>query len=505
MLKSLVRINLVKLLKLQNKERQVIFAVIVVIVISLNLLVSTFALRLDASSGKAYTLSDSSRKVLRNLDDLVNIKFVVSSDLPAKLLPLKTDVLDTLEEYKKEGRGRIQLKIVDPKKDEASAKEAREANIPELQFSQLEQDKYAVTTAYFGIFLSHGGGNESIPQVTDFENLEYNLTSAIYKLVKKDLPKIGIIGEPVSPDPSQDNLASFKKILSQQFVLENIDTSTEQTTKAIDQSFKTVVVLDNNIKEYTAAELKILKDYLNKKGKMIVFADGVWVSEQLTASEAKHNLFSLLGDYGINLEKNLILSNTSEIVNFGATQMSVLIPYPFWFKTNNFNSKTSYFSNINQVTYPWGSSIKLDKKNNFEVEELVKTTSGSWDVKNSSGSGIVLNPQGIQSPKESDYRQFLVAAIVSKKDSGQIVIIPSSRFILERYLGEGSSNLEFILNIANNLASDGALSGIRSRAVSFYPLPDLNQSQKDIFKYLNILFLPVLFGVWGAFKLIKRR
>ena len=501
MFKNLKNLKLIKFFNIQGKEGQIIFTVVVVLFLLVNYLISGISLRYDASSGKAYTLSESTKKILHNLDDLVNVKFFVSSDLPAKLVPLKTDVTDTLAEFKKEGKNKVALKIVDPKKDENTGKEARESGIPELQFSQLEQDKYAVTTAYFGIFLSYGGRNEIIPQVTDFENLEYNLTSSIYKLVKKDLPKVGIIGEIPSANPSEDSLASFKKILGQQFSLENIDISSESIVKTIDQSYQTVFVFDNNQKEYSSQELKLLREYLNKKGKIIVFADGVWTSEQLETTPAKHNLFSLLQEYGIIIEKNLILSTSSELVNFGGGQVSLLVPYPFWFKTNNFNPQVSYFSNVNQLTFPWGSSIKLEKKTDIETKELVKTTNRSWQQKDN----FMLNPQAIEPPGDKDLGEFLVAAESSKKNSGQIVVISSSRFVLERYLGAGSDNLELVLNFVSNLASGGALSGIRSRAVSFYPLPDLQNTQKDAFKYINILLLPVLFSIWGAFRLIRRR
>ena len=438
---------------------------------------------------------------MRNLDDIVNVKFFVSSDLPTRLLPLKTEIIDSLSEFKKEGRGKILLKVVDPKKDENAAKEAREAGIPELQFSQLEQDKYAVTTAYFGIYLSHGDKQETIPQVTDFENLEYNLTSSIYKLAKKDLSKVGIIGLSDSANTTQDEIASLRKILSQQFAIENLDISTQSATKAIDSSIRTVLVFDTNSKQYDDNELKLLKDYLEKKGKAIFFADGVWVSENLTTSSADHNLFSLLWEYGIKIEKNLVLSASAELVNFGDSQISLLLPYPFWIRVNNFNQKVSYVSNVNQLTYPWVSSLTLEKKKNIETQAIVNTGNRSWEQKDN----FVLNPQSIPPPQDKDFKEFTIGAESAKKNGGQIVVISSSRLVLERYLSAGSDNLELVLNMVNNLGSGGVLSGVRSRAVSFYPVPDLPEDQKDIFKYLNIFLLPVLFSLWGAIRLVKRR
>jgi hypothetical protein len=50
----------------------------------------------------------------------------------------------------------------------------------------------------------------------------------------------------------------------------------------------------------------------------------------------------------------------------------------------------------------------------------------------------------------------------------------------------------------------GALLGIRQRVVLFYPLPELPENQKDLFKYLNIFLLPSIFGLLGVFRLTKR-
>ncbi len=501
MFKNLKQFSLIKIFKLQGKERQIIYLVVIALFMVVNLLVSGLSFRYDASFGRAYTLSDSTKKILRNLDDIVNIKFFASSDLPTRLIPLKTDVIDQLSEFNKEGKGKIRLKILDPKKDQNAAADARESGVPELQFSQLERDKYAVTSAYFGIVLSYADKKEILPQVTELENLEYNLTASIYKLVRKELIKIGIVGYTDSFDPNEDKIASLRKILSQQFNLENLDISSQSATKTIDSSIKTALIFDTNSKEYDEQEIKLLKEYLNKNGRAIFFVDGVWVSDNLTTTVANHNLFSLLQDYGIKIEKNLILSASAELVNFGNNQLSLLVPYPFWFKTNNFNPKISYFSNVNQLTYPWGSSLTLEKKTKTETKELVKTGQRSWQQKDN----FVLNPQAIQPPEQKELKEFLVVAGSSKKDGSQIVVIPSSRFVLDRFLGQGSGNLEFVLNIVNNLASGGALTGIRSRAVSFYPLPDLSEGQKDMFKYLNILLLPVLFSFWGAIRLVKRR
>src|SRR3990167_9298711 len=124
-----------RLFRLTNIDKQIIVLMSLALLVVSNLLIGVVSLRLDFSKGSAYTLSPSTKKILHSLDDVVNIKFFVSSDLPTPLLPVKTDVVDLLNEYKKESRNKVMVKIVDPKKDPASLNEIRELGIPELQYS----------------------------------------------------------------------------------------------------------------------------------------------------------------------------------------------------------------------------------------------------------------------------------------------------------------------------------------------------------------------------------
>ncbi len=498
-IKNLKNINLIKLLNLQGIARQTVYLLAIAIFVVVNFLLSPISLRLDLSYGKAYTLSSSSQKILKGLDDVINIKFFVSSDLPTRLLPLKNDVTDLLDEYKKDSRGKVNIKILDPKKDKNALNEAKEIGLPEVQFSQLEKDKYAVTTSYFGMVLSYADKKEILPQVTDFDSLEYNLTALIYKLTKKELPQIAVLGQEDIYDPREDPLLSFKKIMLQQFDLKFLDISSNSSTHEINPAYKTIIVFDTDQKEYEEQEVAAIRNYLNQGGKAIFFVDGLWVKDDLTTQEAKHNLFSLMDDFGVKINNDLILSSSSELVNFGNETVSFFAPYPFWLRTTKFNSQVAYFSNVSQLTYPWVSSLTLTKKGGVKPIGLVNTSNQSWQQK----ENFNLNPQEIPVPNKGDLKEYLLTA--QAKNNGEIVVIPSSRFVLERYLSRSSANLEFVLNIANDLASGGALSGIRQRAVLFYPLPDIAESQKDIFKYLNILLLPSLLAIFGGVRLFKRR
>lgn len=500
-LSYLKKLNLIRLFNLVGRDRKIIALLACVVFIIANLMMSYVSFRTDLSYGKAYTLSSSTKKILKDLDDVITVKFFVSSDLPNQLIPLKTDVVDLLNEYKKAGGNKINTKVLDPKKDEAAKSEAAAANIPELQFSQVENDKYALTTAQFGIAIAYGDKTEVIPQVTNIESLEYNLTSAVYKMTKKELPKIGIVGYPPSYNPQEDQLAPIKSVLERQFVVDYVDVSSSSATQKIDPSYGAVMVFDNRQTPYSQAEVDAIQEYLDNKGNAVFFVDGAWIQENLTTGKANNGLTGLLKEYGIVVQENLLLSTSAEFVNFGNSGVSFMVPYPFWMKTNAFNSKSSYFSNVGQLTYPWASALKIEKKPGVEVSELVKSSKRSWEQK----EPFSLNPESIPEPKISDLKEYVVGAQSSRSGKGKLVVIPSSRFVLAQFLSRNSGNVPFVVNVLSEMGSKGELSGMSQRAVQFYPVPDMTEQKKDTFKYMNILLLPAALGIFGALRLMKRK
>lgn len=468
-----------------------------------NILLSPLVFRVDLSQGQAYSLSSSTKKIIKDLKKPLTIKFFVSSDLPTRFIPLKNDVIDFLNEYQR-ASNKIKVEILDPKKDTKTQEEAQTQGIPELQFSQLEQDKYEIKAVYFGLLITYENKKEIIPQATDLESLEYNLTASIYKLIKERSEKIAIIGKKEDFFSQDDDLQTFKKTLRQQYEVDFLNIDAESTVDKISSDYKAILVFDDGEKEYQKEEITKINQYLENKGRAIFFVNGVWVDKNLSTSTANHQLFNLLKDWGVVLNQDLILSTSGEMVNFGNQEVQFLTLYPYWLRTNVFNKNKTLFSNINQLTFPWVSSLEKVKNNNINFEVLVKSTNQSWSVKDSSTSAIILNPQAIPEPDPKSFRAFNLVVQTSKKNSGQVVVVGSSRFVLENFLTRTSDNLKFILNLLNELASGGALSGIHQRSVKFYSLPQMPEGQKDLVKYLNILFLPIVFALYGVYRLIKR-
>ncbi|GIW62241.1 MAG: hypothetical protein KatS3mg090_0067 [Patescibacteria group bacterium] len=471
-----------------------IFTVVLLLIVFfvvLNLLAGIFNFKLDLSKDKIYTLSPATYNVLKNVDDVIQIKFIASSNIPKQFMPLKDRVLGLLQEYKK-ANPNVTVEVLDPDKDSTAEKLVSQQGLPQLQFTEQKSGQLSLSNAYFGIIIQYLDKSEIIPQVLSVEGLEYDITSAIYRLVNKDLPEVGVVGYESSFANQNSSITNLDSVLRKQFLV-----TYPQLEDADLSRTKLLFIIDDGQKSYSTSEAKIITDYINKKGNAIIIADGVWVSDAtLTTTPANHNLNEVLKNFGLEIEPNLILSNSAELVNFGGGQLSLVLPYRFWVKTNVFNPDKSIFNNINTLTYPWVSSIKV--KDNSIVEPLVKTTNQSWAQTNE----FNLSPETAADPVPEETQSFVVSALAEKKSAGKVAVISSRRFVLDQFQSQ-NDNLNFISNLALSLTNN-QLAGIRNKSAGVYILPVYSYPFSEILKYSLIFLFPALFLILGVVKAVRR-
>ena len=462
--------------------------IILCLCIVANLIIRPISLRADFSNGRAYSISPASKKIVSSLVKPVVITFFSSKNIPSTLLTVRQEIDDFLKEYSAQTGGKkITYVLKDPEADTKAKQELQNYTIPQLQFSQQDQDKFAMQNAYFGVGIAYDGKHASLSRVTDISDLEYNLTSILYKLSVPSLPQVGVLG----PSDGLTQLQSLASVSQSQF--EIIETA------SVSAQFKTMIVFGADAKQYAEEETSQLRQYVKDGGSILFFVDGVTVNESLIPQDATHGLFGLLRSIGVDLNKNLVLSKAAELVTFGVSDPSqsslpTVLPYSYWIKTNEF-AKNSLLSNVSVLVFPWSSSVDISKDNGV----LVKTEPQSWvETKD-----FNLSPDAQLEPKNmKEIAHALIAT--GKYGKGKFVVIPSTRFVQDGFLSQTNDNMELVMNILSEYASGGALSGIRSRSVEYYPLPQFIEPVKNTIKYTQIFLGPVIFALVGLVILIKR-
>ena len=148
--------------------------------------------RIDLTQDKRFTLTSSTKEVLGNLDDLINIKLYFTKKLPPYLVNLKGDITDVLDEFQAYAGGNISVTFIDPTDNPAMQQELRFMGIPQIQLNIIEKDQAQLTNIYLGMAIFYADKNEIIPFISSTSNLEYDLTSKILKLTSTDSKAVGI-------------------------------------------------------------------------------------------------------------------------------------------------------------------------------------------------------------------------------------------------------------------------------------------------------------------------
>lgn len=163
--------------------------------------------RIDLTETGAYSLSSSTKSILKGLDEPLVIRAYLSEKTHPVIQPLIPQLRDLLEEYRIAGGERIRVEIVDPigkADDMRDAKERYDIKPRALEFAT--DTGGSVVNAYFAIAIVYGdqhvvlGLDELIQdRMTDIGKLEVTLKNPEYQITKG-------IKKVVSEFASLDNL-----------------------------------------------------------------------------------------------------------------------------------------------------------------------------------------------------------------------------------------------------------------------------------------------------------
>ncbi|MFO7863918.1 MAG: gliding motility-associated ABC transporter substrate-binding protein GldG [Salinivirgaceae bacterium] len=90
----------------------------ILIIILLGFVSSRLFFRLDLTEDKRYSIHESTKKTLENLDDIIFVKVYLSGDLPSAFKELNSSVLEMLEEFRAYAGANIQYEFINPAESE---------------------------------------------------------------------------------------------------------------------------------------------------------------------------------------------------------------------------------------------------------------------------------------------------------------------------------------------------------------------------------------------------
>ena len=474
--------------------------VLLIALLLLNLIGRNWYKRYDLTDTKMYSLSSSTKQVIKKIDDLLNIKVYFSENLPGEYGNNRRYLQDILEEYAAISKGNIRFEFYVPDSDDELETEAQKSGVQPVQLQVIEKDEAVVKKVFMGVAIYFEDKREVIPVVLSTTGLEYEITTRIKKLVEKDKKFVGI----VNPENDDIQTNTFSQILRQRYEVRPIELSNEIPNNI------NVLILTGIKDSLDGNKFKHLKNFIDDGGNMFVALNPLSVDLQTQRAEAyKSNIFDIISPFGFTLTENLVLDKSCGRVNvmqdMGFIRMNVPMEYPFLPIIRTFNQDEALVSGLEQVHVFFSTEILFDSVGtNVNTVPLFSSSNRSSVM-----TGFYnLNPDPKQNPQLRNLNQSgkVVAARseLTNNETGllsQLILVADNRFLTDDGGGAVPENHVFMMNAIDFLMGDKDLMALRSREITDRSLNEelITDDAKSRWKWINGLLPSLLiigFGFW---------
>jgi gliding-associated putative ABC transporter substrate-binding component GldG len=472
-------------------------AVVLAILVTLILISEQVYLRLDFTADKRYTLSKATKDILDNLKDVITVKAYYSKELPPQLQSQKKDFNDILIEYENRSRGNVVFEFINPNENQQEETKAQQAGINALTVNITERDQVKQMRAYMGAILQMGDKTEVIPVLRPGAGMEYELTTAIKKLSVTNKPKVAFItghGEP--------SMYASSQVMRALTVLNDAQELKMTDTTVIPVSYKTLILIDPQ-DTIPASHFKILNNYLASGGNIFIAFNPLQadLTKAYLGSAKDIGLREWLQGKGITVNDFYLTDATCGSVSVRQQQgpfiMNSQIQFPFFPIIGKFSDHPAV-KGIESLFMPFVTSITyLPQDSTINIQPLAFT---------SDNTGMIAPPNYIDINKNWSKDDFklgkqTIAVAASGPLAGKgttlskMIIIANGRFAVN---GEGQQpqqvnedNVNFEVNAIDWLSDDTGLIALRTKGVTNRPLDQVEDTKRNLYKYLNV-FVPII-------------
>ena len=552
----------------------------IIIIILVNIISSFVFTRFDLTSEKRYSLSPATKKLLKNLNDVVFFKVYLEGELPAGFRRLSNETKEMLDEFRAYNK-KIQYEFADPS-DNLSQKDRNDAyrllverglQPTDLRVTKKGQSSQLIIfpgalVSYRGqevpvqLLMTQLGQDPGLVLNNSVQALEYNLASAIQKLVQTPKPRIAFIEG--QGELSEMETVDIQSALSEFYAVDRVTIDQKINSLALRMKVDSAnerlvnkykaIIIAKPVKPFDEKDKYLIDQFIMRGGKVLWLIDPVFASMDSLEKYSSTmgipldvNLEDMLFAYGVRPNTNLVLDIQALPIPVKTGQIGTQPKFEFfpWYffpiltpllhhpVINGLNAiKTEFVSSIDTVE---GVTVKktvllttsdysrvvnapalidLEILRNEPDERMFNR--GSQPVAVLLEGNFVSNfhfriPPELAENKELDFRaksdkptKMVVIAdgdiIKNQFDISQGYPLPLG---YDQYTRKTFGNKDLILNIMNYLCDDSGLITVRSRELTLRSL-DITKANKQRFfwQMFNIL-LPLLLVI--GFALIKFR
>ncbi len=464
--------------------------------------------RWDVSRDQKYALSDKTKRFLDTIKGKVRITVFF-----APTTPITTDVANLLTEYQYAAKGKIDIENIDPQRSLSRAKELF--------------DKYKVVSDESLLVIDYDGRNKTVkasemaevdasgmavgepPRVTVFKG-EQAITSAMIDLVEGKKNTIGYVTghkEPSISDPSplammQQTQQARSPISILKTFIENENIKFQELNlfnePQIPADIKTVMIVGPQY-DLSDREMKMLRDFWDKQGRILLLLDPSAKTPKLTA---------FLNELGVKINDDRLMA----FVRTGIEELALIRDVYARFLGNS--PITKRLADVRAVFFGGTSSITLESDRvraaSIQVQPLIQAEKGYFAEKdyNTTDQNKLQNDA-----KNQGEAPLTIGASIEKggsadervqMNSSRMALVSNATFVQDNALTQDQQALDFVSGCANWLLSREQLIGIAPKVPKTLTFT-LDEASMRGLRWIVLVFIPLIFAVLGTVVWWQRR
>lgn len=431
--------------KITTKSTLVKIAIALVSFVIILLLSELKHFRFDMTEEKRYTLSETSKQVLEQLNDTIRMTVYLTGDLPMSFVKMERDVSDLLNEFQQVGgKHKVLIKFIDPQSI-GDGKNSFKHTIARLHdtyglapYTIQEEDENGKLTQRNIIpgiiistsqkfvtvnMLSNTRGNTPEEQINEaLQNLEYQCIKAILQLTAEKRKNVAFLtGHGELP-----LLYSYNATVSLLDIY-NVDRVTSQQLLDSLNKYDALIIAEPT-QQLSEQDKFIIDQYIMNDGNVMFLYDNISVSldslkkSSYTFALAKDlNMSDLLFNLGVRINSAILLDNQCakipmNVAGFGEQPRFVPVPW-YYFPLFKPTKKHSITNNIDVVKSEFASTIDTLEGNGSYTKTVLLTSSAYSRV---ISTPTTVGFQILQSnPNKEFFNKYYVPTAVLLEGSGK--------------------------------------------------------------------------------------
>ncbi len=483
------------------------FIILVIgVIVLLNIIANRFFFRLDFTDDNRYTLSKSTKDILKDLQQPVTITAYFSKKLPPDREIIRRDFKDMLIEYSSASKNMLVYEFVDPAKEQKIEQEALQAGIIPQNIPSREKNEIKFQKGFMGAYIQMGEESEVIPVIESAIGMEYNLTTAIKKISIQDKPMVGILqghGEPP--------LQQLYDVVTAMEILYKVEPVTlTDSTSELDKYETLAIVAPTD--SFPDSHLAQLDAFMKRGGNLFIAINRVGTSDDRQFGQPVNTgLETWLSRMGIDVNNNYIVDVQCPTVTLQSQREGYISIQPVQFfyipVINNFEDHP-VSSGLEQVMLEFASSINFAGDSSVSYIPLARTSENSGTKPTYS----IYDVAGKQW-SESDFplSGLTVAAALEGNIGGRgysrMIVVGDGDFPQ----GGGQSgqtnpdNVSLMANSIDWLSDDTGLIELRTKGATSRPIDELEDGKITFLKYMNFLLPLLLIIIYGIYRTQRKQ